>query len=557
MRKLIDVVSNVGCNCRCIIMLVLVVTGVSSAKAQSGVLDFQFGNSGIARYFNSDPQNVFTSMCIVTQPDGKILLGGMCLQNGKQGMSILRLNTDGTIDSTFGVNGLAYKSLRGSTDIIYKMVLLPGGNIMALGSSIDTISYDYDMAITKFLADGTWDNTFAILGGAGYLTTRVSGTSGNNFISNATLAPNGNVVFCGTAGSSNSSVAFVGQIDTIGAAIGSWNGGQFALFENLNSNGFSDVAVMSNGSIVAAGYTSVGFFDYDVLVARYTPDLKYDSTFSDDGVVVLQYDINNDRATGVVVDNNGNITVGGYVQEQSGKYSLFAAAINPNGGQNMNFGVNGWGHYEIRQTSFDNTVDDVLLQPDGKLLLVSEISDTANSNGNTYMKPAVVRLYSNGIVDSTFGINGWSEVVLSEDSVSIDYNSLSSINSDLFADGRIVFSCNYFHIPSGVFKTAAVRLLNSLQLGVADFNKAVNNLFVYPNPVTDLSVLEIDVATPGEVNLYVLNSSGQLLSTVQVFAQTAGVQKVPLQIMDGLPSGIYFLNVTTNLGNSTIKLINK
>src|SRR4051794_21715414 len=89
------------------LLLALTVAGVcQSARASAGGLDPTFGNGGkvLTDFGNGNDSNEFAS-ALALQPDGKIVAAGYRFFGNSSGgadMLIVRYNTDGTLDSTFG-----------------------------------------------------------------------------------------------------------------------------------------------------------------------------------------------------------------------------------------------------------------------------------------------------------------------------------------------------------------------------------------------------------------------------------------------------------------------
>jgi uncharacterized delta-60 repeat protein len=117
---------------------------------------------------------------IEQQSDGKILVAGEFTQYDATGAGhIIRLNTDGTIDSSF--NSTAGANSYG----IYKVMCQPDGKILAAGS-FTTYNNVAAGNIVRLNPDGTIDNTFSNSPGA------------NLLIRSMALQPDGKVV-CGGA----------------------------------------------------------------------------------------------------------------------------------------------------------------------------------------------------------------------------------------------------------------------------------------------------------------------------------------------------------------------
>ena len=113
------------------------------------------------------------------QPDGKILLGGeRYFGTSNNDFTILRYNTDGTLDNTFDSDGVASPAQNGfSDDHGYDMALQPDGKIVMVGSTdlATTVNQNLptDISIMRFNPNGSVDTTLA----GGYLVIRFEGVS--------------------------------------------------------------------------------------------------------------------------------------------------------------------------------------------------------------------------------------------------------------------------------------------------------------------------------------------------------------------------------------------
>ena len=103
-----------------------------------GSLDAAFGTGGTASVAASD---------MALQPDGKIVASG----SGFFHYVLLRLNSNGTLDSTFGAGGYAITDIAGGA---YAVALQPDGKILVNGSS----------GIVRYNTNGSIDTSFAING---------------------------------------------------------------------------------------------------------------------------------------------------------------------------------------------------------------------------------------------------------------------------------------------------------------------------------------------------------------------------------------------------------
>jgi uncharacterized delta-60 repeat protein len=76
------------------------------AHAAAGDLDTSFGTQGITTVTFA-PASADRAAAMVLQADGKIIVAGVTNAGGSDGFGVARLNHDGSVDSSFGVGGLA------------------------------------------------------------------------------------------------------------------------------------------------------------------------------------------------------------------------------------------------------------------------------------------------------------------------------------------------------------------------------------------------------------------------------------------------------------------
>jgi uncharacterized delta-60 repeat protein len=127
-----------------------------------GSLDNSFSDDGMLTtdiYYNSS-DNV---NCAALQSNGKIIVAGF---NSYQGFVLVRYNTDGSLDSDFGSNGLVTIAIGNSGSIIYSIALQADGKILVGGASTDTNYTNKDtyrtyFTLVRYNEDGSLDATFS------------------------------------------------------------------------------------------------------------------------------------------------------------------------------------------------------------------------------------------------------------------------------------------------------------------------------------------------------------------------------------------------------------
>ncbi len=182
------------------------------------------------------------------------------------------------------------------------------------------------------------------------------------------------------------------------------------------------VAVQPNGRILVAGNA-----DTTGTIVRYMPDGSLDVSFGTGGVVVLNI-LSGSTITDVAVLSSGKIMVVGtsvYNGVAPSPY-LIAARFNSNGSVDNTFGGNGNGRLSISLGNQTGSLWELIIQPDGKILMTATTLGGISTGTRTY------RLLANGTYDSSFGSNGealWGWVI---------YNHTMGRSIALQADGKVL-----------------------------------------------------------------------------------------------------------------------
>lgn len=160
------------------------------------------------------------------------------------------------------------------------------------------------------------------------------------------------------------------------------------------------VALQIDGKIVVSG-TVDGPDNTDFAVVRYMPSGALDVGFSNDGVAVADFDRNDDEAAAVAVSGSGIVVVAGQAKV-GGDHDFAALALTPDGSFYSGFSDDG--KVAIGFDSIDYA-EDVLILPDGRILLFGETLDDDFGTFNEYIF-AFARLNANGSLDASFDGDG-------------------------------------------------------------------------------------------------------------------------------------------------------
>jgi uncharacterized delta-60 repeat protein len=118
--------------------------------------DLTFGNSG--RATTDFPNGIDNAKAVAVQSDGKILVAG----GAGSDFALARLNSDGSMDSSFGNGGRVYTDFFLGFDQAEAIVIQPDGKIVLAGSTVfDTYK---DFALARYNTDGSLDTGFGIGG---------------------------------------------------------------------------------------------------------------------------------------------------------------------------------------------------------------------------------------------------------------------------------------------------------------------------------------------------------------------------------------------------------
>jgi uncharacterized delta-60 repeat protein len=377
-----------------------VVAGESSGKFavarynDNGVLDKTFGIGGRA---TADVGPMSSVRGIALQPDGKILVAGFAFSTVSLTVdfALVRFNTDGSLDTGFGIGGKVTTDFANSADRPAGVALLANDMIVVAGTSAG------NFAVARYHSDGSLDTSFD---SDGKITTNLGGTElGGSVV----VRPDGRIVVAGTSvrpGTLERDFALVsytasGQLDAgFGAA------GQ--VITNLGGDdSIGDVAIQPDGKIVVAG----GSFDFTTSIqyfalVRYNSDGSLDSGFGAGGKVTTNFipdgAIYADQAAfGVAIQPDGKIVAAGYTVGFTATESFEGFALaryNPNGSLDTGFGVAGKviADFGVRDTAWD-----VGIRSDGRIVVAGEAIHPINGS----LDFAVARFYANGSLDGSPG----------------------------------------------------------------------------------------------------------------------------------------------------------
>ena len=308
-----------------------------------GSVDNTFGKNGIATV---DFNNSATATKVAVQPDGRILVVGSAeMGASKLDFALARLNADGTMDSTFGNHGLATLDLGGSDDAITDVVLLQNGMFVVVGSTFRNSILSAVFA--RFGMNGTLDSAF----GTGPIAGTVIVNAGQASELSSVLPfamikqADGRLVACGSyvfgiSGWGDAADALAIRVNTDGSLDQDFGTNGVSRIQTSGGSGAESCVAMPDGRLVL-------LVRYHPALVRLLPDGTLDAAFGLGGISSIADDTGAAMASTVIPLTDGTLAVSGAVvfgtpQSVNGEYGdLFVAHLDAEGRLDAAFGDNG------------------------------------------------------------------------------------------------------------------------------------------------------------------------------------------------------------------------
>lgn len=390
----------------------------------------------------------------ILQPDGKIVVvGEFAFLNGTTRNGIARLNTDGSLDTTFSPG-------TGFDSYVYSIALQPDGKIIA-GGSFTSFNGTICKRIARLNADGSLDNTFN------------PGTGFDNTVSAIALQSDGKIVvggwFTTVNGTTRSRLA---RLNADGSLNSTFHPGT-VFNQRVNS-----IALQPDGKMLVGGW----FMPFSGVsrnnIVRLNADGSLDATFNPGTGT-------NNEIYYLALQSDGKIVAGGAFSSFNGVSRNNIVRLNADGSLDVSFDTGtGVGYF----------VTSIVLQPNGKILVGGSLNSYSGTARN-----GIARLNTDGSLDPTFDPGtGFNDVVRS---------------IALQPDGKIVAGGGFTSF-NGIGRNRVARLFGGGISSIGD-NTFATAVQVYPNPAEDQVLIELGEVYPG-VEVAVRNLAGQLLLTRQV-----------------------------------------
>ncbi|HYK46295.1 MAG TPA: hypothetical protein VEV83_14050, partial [Parafilimonas sp.] len=369
----------------------------------NGIADGSFGNNGVSLFYNFLP-NTYQGASIrsvALQADGKIVAAGTAwYQSGSYFLSnilVMRLNRNGTIDSSFGEGGTVRTNIYSvnnlSVDDAFAIKVLTNGTILIGGTSYDYAQHR--MVFVEYKSNGAINTSF---GSGGAVLIDINHRDDEIF--DMAVQPDGNIIGAGEYFNVNSSydVAVVRLLSN--GALDNSFGTNGIVTTRIGAGGdvAKSVALQSNGKIVIAGSTrTTTQAKDDILSIRYNQNGTIDSSFALNGIYIKDIDGDNDVANSVKIQPDNKIILGGYAT-LNGVNNFLSLRLKNSGTPDIPYGSNGMVTTSI--FSQGDAANAMILQADGKIIEAGQSTNGASTFFSS------IRYNTNGSLDDSYSNDG-------------------------------------------------------------------------------------------------------------------------------------------------------
>jgi uncharacterized delta-60 repeat protein len=359
-----------------LVVCAALVSASTFTGAQAGQLDKGFASAGIFSFkLSTRNGNNNVANAVALQSDGKIVVAG---QLGSRS-GLIRLNPNGSVDSTFGNDGVVVTKLGGVIDQFFGGVAIQSdGKIVVVASGVPPRE-----AVARFNSDGSLDNAF---GSAGVASLPLAGSI-------LALQPDGKIVVAGQG--PGVTTTFLARLNSNGQLDSTFGSGGLAPMQTFGSNA---IALQADGKIVVASGAAFGVTGS---LARYNKDGSVDKTFGISGQAASIA-----APAAIAVQSDGKILAAGAdtskVSANGNSTGFGLVRFNSDGTIDTTFGTHGGAITGFPKTSATGAFA-VTLQPNGDIVAAGQAGNNVTMTVESF---ALARYASGGQLDSTFGTGG-------------------------------------------------------------------------------------------------------------------------------------------------------
>ena len=373
----------------------------------NGTLDTSFNGTGKSFTKVSGFTEVHS---VVIQSDGQIVVGG----KAGSAFAVARFDTNGTLDGSFGINGVMTTPFPGGlSPSCHGLALQSDGKIVLAGRFSSGVT---GIQVVRYDSSGFLDSSF---GNAGVLATGIV-TSAFSIA----IQPDGKILLTGGESNGTNFDIVLARYNANGTPDTSLNGtGKVRTDVSGDDTGF-DVALQPDGKIVVGGWAGANFSVSpprgEFAVVRYNTNGSLDSTFNGTGKATVDFgSFDTDPGFAIAIQPNGKIVVVGVNDYGASNGQLAFARFTETGQLDATFATLGKGTVDFGGWSHSDGFDTVL-QPDGNIIIAGTVPSPING-----FDVGVVRLEGDPPAPE-IGVEQPAGTWLVDGSSSVDFGTVAS-----------------------------------------------------------------------------------------------------------------------------------
>jgi len=486
----------------------------------------------------------------------------------------------GSVDTTFGQNGYALTSFGSSWigSMQARSIFVQSNGKILVGGEVYNTATLTDFALCRYNEDGTPDFSF---GNQGKLVLDYQSTG--NILYSILQLSNGKILIGGSSGG-NFVLCLFSENGILDTSVG--NGTGIVTFNMSGNSSIIQMKETEEGKIIAAGLVSIGA-DYYATLSRFNASLSFDSAFASNGTYLSTFKaIGSSSVFDIMPD--GKIIFGSTKFILGNFFDYALMKFSQDGTIDTSFGENGTRFINITNQNIADTLSDIKVQSDGKILLGGyTLLDTSNNvisiarmnpdgsldtdfgtNGKTYFPNPLSNIFRLSVVsraDNKIVIGGELEISNNKDYKLLFLNSDGSIDTDFGSTGTVIIDYNgndFFYqlaqqedgkiLATGRTGPATGTDFMTVRINVED-NLSLNDfedvkIKAYPNPFTDKIYINLS-KKPDEISIY--NALGlKILSSTEY-----DNQQLTIDCSKIINRGMYLINLKFGNTTKTFKIV--
>ncbi len=275
-----------------------------------GSLDTSFSGDGMATASRGIVPT--TGEAVALQTNGSIVMVG----SSGGDFAVTRFLADGRQDTSFGSGGWTVVDMGGADKAA--VVALQGGKIVVAGHSDD------DFAVLRLNSTGTVDTSFS--GDGKVLTDFAGGSDVGNGIA---VQADGKIVVSGAVYDGTSSAFGVARYLSNGNLDSSFSGDGKQTTAFAGATAYANTMLLQwDGKIFVGGYRSTDANNADFALIRYDTSGNLDPTFGSGGVILTSFGAGNfAEVAALALDNSGKLVAAGTMRYQAAGATTYDYAL--------------------------------------------------------------------------------------------------------------------------------------------------------------------------------------------------------------------------------------